>query len=211
VLSKLIAIGGAEQEESYEVQLKVHIDDAEPVLRAMQAGAVEVVRKAHYHEYDTYFSFGPAEHERLRHREDEFIDEGGNVFNVRYRLTLTGPAKEAEYPNAALLSRSRFIAPAKHSLRFYREYFKPASEAEVTKDRLRWLISYKGEEFYVNIDQVTRPALAGFYVELKSRTWSRRDAENKAALLSELLAALGLKNAAPVSQEYAELISMQSS
>jgi 5-methylthioadenosine/S-adenosylhomocysteine deaminase len=211
VLSKLIAIGGAEQEESYEVQLKVHIDDAEPVLQAMQAGAVEVVRKAHYHEYDTYFSFGPTEHERLRHREDEFIDEGGNVFNVRYRLTLTGPAKEAEYPNAALLSRSRFIAPAKHSLRFYREYFKPASEAEVTKDRLRWLISYKGEEFYVNIDQVTRPALPGFYVELKSRTWSRRDAENKAALLSELLAALGLKNAAPVSKEYAELISPQSS
>jgi len=205
VLSKLIAIGGAEQEESYEVQLKVQVADSEPVLRALQSGAVQVVRKAHYHEYDTYFSFGPKEHKRLRHREDEFIDESGNVFNVRYRLTLTGPAKEGEYPNAVLLSRSRFIAPAKHSLRFYREYFKPASEDEVTKDRLRWLITYMGEEFYVNIDQITRPVLPGFFVELKSRTWSRRDAEQKAGLISELLAALGIQGAAPVSQEYTEL------
>ncbi len=127
------------------------------------------------------------------------------MFNVRYRLTLTGPAKEGEYPNSVLLSRSRFIAPAKHSLRFYREYFKPAAKSEVTKDRLRWQISYRGEEFYVNIDRVTLPVLPGFYIEIKSRTWSRRDAENKAALISELLATLGLQEAAPVSQEYAEL------
>ena len=106
----------------------MHVEDAAPVLRALQTGSVQVIRKAHYHEYDTYFSFGGTEPERLRHREDEFIDVGGNVFNVRYRLTLTGPAKEGEYPNSVLLSRSRFIAPAKHSLRFYREYFKPTSE-----------------------------------------------------------------------------------
>jgi 5-methylthioadenosine/S-adenosylhomocysteine deaminase len=205
VLSKLIAIGGAEQEESYEVQLKVHVDDASAVLRALESGSVQVTRKAHYHEYDTYFSFGGSEPERLRHREDEFIDPAGNVFNVRYRLTLTGPAKEGEYPNSVLLSRSRFIAPAKHSLRFYREYFKPTAEAEVTKDRLRWQISYRGEEFYVNIDRVTQPVLPGFYIEIKSRTWSRRDAEDKAALITELLATLGLEGAAAVSQEYAEL------
>ncbi len=205
VLSKLIAIGGAEQEESYEVQLKVHVDDASGVQRALESGSVEVTRKAHYHEYDTYFSFGSAVPDRLRHREDEFIDTGGSVFNVRYRLTLTGPAKEGEYPNSVLLSRSRFIAPAKHSLRFYREYFKPAAEAEVTKDRLRWQISYRGEEFYVNIDRVTQPVLPGFYIEIKSRTWSRRDAEDKAALITELLATLGLQGAVPVSQEYAAL------
>ena len=62
-----------------------------------------------------------------------------------------------------------------------------------------------GEEFYVNIDQITRPVLPGFFVELKSRTWSRRDAEQKAGLISELLAALGIQGAAPVSQEYTEL------
>ncbi len=211
VLSKLIAIGGAEQEESYEVQLKVHVEDAAPVLRALQTGSVQVTRKAHYHEYDTYFSFGGTVPERLRHREDEFIDVAGNVFNVRYRLTLTGPAKEGEYPNSVLLSRSRFIAPAKHSLRFYREYFKPTSESEVTKDRLRWQITYKGEEFFVNIDQVTLPALPGFFIEIKCRTWSRGDAEEKAGLISELLATLGIQDAAPVSQEYAELTAPGSS
>ena len=205
VLSKLIAIGGAEQEESYEVQLKVHVDDAAPVLRALETGGAQVTRKAHYHEYDTYFSFSGVEPERLRHREDEFIDVAGNVFNVRYRLTLTGPAKEGEYPNSVVLSRSRFIAPAKHSLRFYREYFKPSSEAEVTKDRLRWQITYRGEEFYINLDRVTHPALPGFFIEIKSRTWSRRDAEQKAGLISELMATLGIQDAAPVTQEFAEL------
>ena len=41
-----------------------------------------------------------------------------------------------------LLFRSRFFAPATHSPRFYREYFKPAREREVEKDRRRWLVAY---------------------------------------------------------------------
>ena len=42
-----------------------------------------------------------------------------------YNLTLTGPAREAEYANSVVLSRSRYTAPADRSLRFYREYFQP--------------------------------------------------------------------------------------
>ncbi|MCL4368507.1 MAG: amidohydrolase family protein [Actinobacteria bacterium] len=205
VLSKLVAIGGAEQEESYEVQLKVHLDDLQPVLRALSSGSIHVLRKAHYHEYDTYFLFGDASADRLRHREDEFIDETGNVFNVRYRLTLTGPAAEREFPNSVVLSRSRFIAPASHSLRFYREYFKPTGESEVNKDRQRWKIDFHEEEFFVNIDQLLKPALPGYYLELKSRTWSRKDAEDKAALISELAKALGVEAAVAVAQDYPDL------
>ncbi len=205
VLSKLVAIGGAEQEESYELQIKLHLDNPSPVLEALRRGAIEVVRRSHYQEYDTYFLFKDAAQGRLRHREDEFIDDDGNVFNVRYRLTLTGPAAEREYENSVLLSRSRFIAPAKHSLRFYREYFKPGAEAEVNKDRLRWRIRYKGEEFFVNIDRVSKPALPGSYLEIKSRTWSRRDGEEKAALIGELLRALGAEGSEIIAKDYAEL------
>ncbi len=207
VLSKLVAIGGAEQEESYEVQLKVHLDDLQPVLQSLSGGSIPVLRKTHYHEYDTYFLFGDAGADRLRHREDEFVDEAGNVFNVRYRLTLTGPAAEREFPNSVVLSRSRFIAPANHSLRFYREYFKPTSESEVNKDRRRWKIDFHGEEFFVNIDQLLKPALPGYYLELKSRTWSRKDAEDKAALISELVRALGVETAAAVAHDYPDLSS----
>lgn len=207
VLSKLVAIGGARQEESYEVQIKVRLPDPDPVLRKLNSGVFEIVRTAHYLEYDNYFSFTDADEGRLRYREDDFIDENGNVFNVRYRLTLTGPAVEGEYPNSVLLSRSRFIAPAKQSSRFYREYFNPLDEIEIHKDRLRWLLRFQGVELFVNIDRVLKPALDGWFLEIKSRTWSRRDAELKAEKISELLHALEVEDAEAVPQEYPVLVS----
>lgn len=206
VLSKLIAIGEATQEESYEVQIKVRLPDPTPVTLKLNSGILDIIRAAHYLEYDTYFSFSEPNQGRLRYREDEFVDQQGEVYNVRYRLTLTGPAAERAYPNFVLLSRSRFIAPATHSLRFYHEYFKPESETEITKDRLRWLVRFKGEEFFINIDRLIRPEIDGSFLEVKSRTWSRRDAERKSELISELLAELGITDPVPVEDEYPDLI-----
>jgi 5-methylthioadenosine/S-adenosylhomocysteine deaminase len=203
--SKLVAIGGAEQEESYEVQVKVRLADSEPVLRKLTGPLVEVVRRAHYLEYDTYFNFADPGQGRLRYREDEFLDEKNERFTVRYRLTLTGPAAEREYPNSVLLSRSRFIAPAHHSLRFYREYFQPQSETFIHKDRLRWLVRYEGVEFFVNLDRLMEPLVDGVFLEIKSRTWSRGDAEEKARLIADLLDRLGLSAAEAVRTEYPEM------
>ena len=45
----------------------------------------------------------------------------------------------------------------------------------------------------------------GPYLEIKSRTWSRKDADGKAALIGELLALLGVGEGALVMQEYVEL------
>ncbi len=209
VLSKLVAIGGAEQEESYEVQIKVRIPDSTPVIEKLASGQFEVIRTAHYLEYDTYFSFLPPEEARLRYREDEFINEQGEVYNVRARLTLTGPAAERQYPNSVLLSRSRFIAPARYTPRFYREYFKPAGEIPIHKDRLRWLIRYQGLEFFINIDRIFDPPVEGCFLEIKSRTWSRGDAEKKAELISNILSDLGVSEAEPMLREYPDLIQMQ--
>lgn len=206
VLSKLIAIGGAEREESYEVQLKVRIADPARILKKFEDGIFEIVRRAHYHEYDTYFTFAPPEDSRLRYREDEFIGKDGEVFKVRARLTLTGPAAEREFPNSVLLSRSRFIAPATYSPRFYREYFKPLSETAINKDRLRWLVRYRDTEFFINIDRVLEPAMDGHFLEIKSRTWSRRDAEKKAELISGILHELGVDGEDAVSEEYPDLV-----
>jgi len=205
LFSRLVAIGGAEQEESYEVQIKLQLDDPEPILAALPHSGLEILRRAHYREYDTYFSFSDPTQGRLRHREDEFVDDEGKVFSVRYRLTLTGPAAEHRFPNSALLSRSRFIAPATHSLRFYREYFKPEKESEVSKDRQRWKVRFLEEEFFINIDRMLKPSLPGAFLEIKSRTWSRLDAEEKAFKLSALLQALGVHDARPVEQDYAEM------
>jgi len=203
--SRLVAIGGAEQEESYEVQIKLHLEDPEPILTALPYSGLEILRHAHYREYDTYFSFSDPSQGRLRHREDEFVDDEGQVYSVRYRLTLTGPAAERRFPNSALLSRSRFIAPATHSLRFYREYFKPEKESEVSKDRQRWKVRFEEEEFFFTIDRMLKPSIPGAFLEIKSRTWSRRDAEEKALKLSALLQSLGVRDARPVEQDYAEM------
>jgi 5-methylthioadenosine/S-adenosylhomocysteine deaminase len=205
VLSKLIAIGGTTEAESFEVQVKVRIEQPEPVVEKLTCPELTVLRHRHYREYDTYFAFADPDQGRLRYREDEFIDENGEVYNVRSRLTLTGPAREQEFQHTVLLSRSRFLAPATHSLRFYREYFQPEKEIEVHKDRLRWLVRYSGTEFFINLDQVDKPALPGHFLEVKSRTWSRRDAENKAQMIIAILSLLGAGQADATPSEYVEL------
>jgi 5-methylthioadenosine/S-adenosylhomocysteine deaminase len=206
VLSKLIAIGGAEQEESYEVQIKLRLAEPDALISRLGSDNLEIVRAVHYREYDTYFTFDDPDQGRLRYREDEFIDDAGEVYNVRYRLTMIGPAAEREYPKSVLLSRSRLIAPATHSPRFYREYFNPSGEIEIHKDRQRWLIRFRDNEFFINIDRISKPELLGIFLEIKTRTWSRRDAEEKVSLILELLTELGVEDAEEVKQEYPDLI-----
>ena len=128
VLSKLVAIGGAREGESFEVQAKARLADPAAVLAALCWPDLEILYERHYREYDTYFSWTDPDQGQLRYREDEFLDADGGVSNVRYRLTLLGPAREGRFESDVVLSRSRFLAPATHSLRFYREYFKPARE-----------------------------------------------------------------------------------
>jgi 5-methylthioadenosine/S-adenosylhomocysteine deaminase len=204
VLQKLVAIGGAVEGESFEVQAKVKLETDAPVLQVLAGNALRIVRSVRYHEFDTYFLFDDPEQGRVRFREDEFVDANGQVTNVRSRLTLTGPKHERSY-GSVLLSRSRYLAPAVHTLRFYREYFKPAEEREIEKDRRRWLVEYRGVQFFVNLDRVLKPALPGYFLEIKSRTWSRRDAEHKASLITELLELLGASPEATVKEEYVEL------
>ena len=108
----------------------------------------------------------------------------------RSRLTLTGHTREDRF-GEVLLFRSRYLAPAAHSARFYREYFRPAAEHVVTKERRRWLVAYRGVEFYVHLDRLLEPPADGYFLEVKSRTWSQRDARDKAAIIAELLALFG--------------------
>jgi len=205
VLSKLIAIGGATETESFEVQLKVKINDPASVLEAVRNPGLEILHARHYHEFDTYFSFSDPSQGHLRYREDEFVDSDGKVSNVRYRLTLLGAAREGHFPSDVLLSRSRFIAPATHSLRFYREYFKPASETYIEKDRQRWRVLFQGTEFFINLDRVDSPEL-GYFLEVKSRTWSRSDAQHKAQIAAELIRFLGASPEETVTQDYIEIV-----
>jgi 5-methylthioadenosine/S-adenosylhomocysteine deaminase len=208
VLSKLLAIGGVAQEKTFEVQVKVREPDLE-ALEARMARGDEVItplRDSKRHQYDTYFLFHDQWGSVLRYREDEVIDlETGEVHDVIYRLTLKAKAKEHEYENSVLLSRSRFDAPATRSLRFYREYFQPDEVIEVHKLRRRFHIRYSGTDFAVNLDHITAPEGMAPYFEIKSRTWSRQDAERKAALIGELLRILEVDTDAVVKEEYVEL------
>ena len=209
VLSKLIALGGSMEEESFEVQVKVKIAEADPIIHALMRNEIDILYERHYRQHDVYFEFDDPSQGRLRYREDDFVDNKGSVSNVRARLTLLGQKREGKFEHEVLLSRSRFLAPATNSLRFYREYFKPKSEVAIEKDRLRWFIKYKETEFYVNLDTLSEPKL-GHFLEVKSRTWSRKDADNKAHLLSELLSLLGVPRGGSgetVTKDYIDIVS----
>ena len=205
VISKLVAIGGAMEGESFEVQVKVRISDPDAVLKAIHGPGLEVLYDRHYHEYDVYFIFDDPSQGTLRYREDEYIDKNDEITNVRYRLTMIGPSREAQYESDVLLSRSRYIAPATHSLRFYREYFNPSREVVIEKHRLRWRVLFQGTEFYINLDRVDDPQL-GHFLEVKSRTWSRRDAEHKALIAGELMAFLSASSRDTLTEDYVEIV-----
>jgi len=205
VLSKLVALGGSTEGESFEIQMKVKVNDPATVISALNGNPeLTIIYGKHYRQYDDYFFFDDPSQGRLRYREDDLIDSANKVANVRTRLTLIGQKRAGAFDNNVLLSRSRYLAPAAQTLRFYREYFKPASETNIEKDRQRWHVKYKNVEFYVNLDTMLRPDL-GCFLEIKSRTWSRKDAERKARLTAELLKLLGASGGEHITRDYVEL------
>ena len=68
-----------------------------------------------------------------------------------------------------------------------------------------WLVGYRGVQFYVHLDRLLRPAHAGYFLEVKSRTWSRRDAQDKAAIIVDLLERLGARSDRTVAEDYVDL------
>lgn len=205
VLSKLVAIGGTSEEESFEIQLKVRIDNRSEMIQKLIESDMEIIRKRHYREYDIYFFFADIDQGILRYREDEFLDEIGKIEQVRSRLTLIGPTSEDKFEQEVLLSRSRYLAPATQSPRFYREYFKPLLEKEIEKDRIRYLVRYKDVEFFINFDEIVKPSI-GLFIEVKSRTWSRQDAIMKSRLITELISFLGADLDEVTSDDYIEMV-----
>lgn len=192
--NKLVFLAGVERQESFEVQVKVPVANKETILNVLDRDAIEVIEKSHYRQFDTYFMFEDDDPDaaRLRYREDEFVKDGSDTYQSRARLTLIGEEERQEFPNAVMLSRSRFLASADSTLRFYREYFAPEMEIDVQKERLRWRVVYKDTDFAINLDELKKPELPGYYLEIKSRTWSRTDAERKAGLITELLELFGI-------------------
>ena len=206
VLSKLIALGGSMEQESFEVQVKVKLTNGSAgISESIKQRGIHIVRYRHYRQHDEYFTFSDPGQGRLRYREDDFLDPAGKVTTTRSRLTLLGQQREDQFEHDVLLSRSRFFAPATQSLRFYREYFRPLEETTITKDRERWLVKFKDTEFFVNVDQMIAPAI-GEFVEIKSRTWSRKDAQHKATLANELLDVLGIASSETVTRDYIEVV-----
>jgi len=207
VHSKLLAIGGASEEESFEVQAKVRIDHPEEVIKRLNQAEIEILRARHYNEYDTYFFFDDSTQGILRYREDEFLNSKGEILNMRSRLTLIGEGDPdgGVRTKQGLLSRSRYFAPATHSLRFYIEYFKPSDMLDIEKNRRRFLIKFKNVEFYINVDTIIKPN-KDYFVEIKSRTWSRQDATEKTHLIKYLAEYLDLDTEHIINEDYFQLL-----
>jgi 5-methylthioadenosine/S-adenosylhomocysteine deaminase len=65
-------------------------------------------------------------------------------------------------------------------------------------------VAYRGVQFYVHVDRLLN-TLSGEFLEVKSRTWSRRDAQDKAAIIMELLGHLGARPEDTIEADYVEL------
>ncbi len=146
VLDKLVAIGGLEQQETFEVQAKggrcTTSAAFERSLQHPEQSASPATPRAT--STTPTFSLRDASQGRLRYREDACASSPKGSPAPIYTLTLTGPAVEAEYENSVVLSRARYTATADRSLRFYREYFQPERVREIVKHRERYHIRYQG-------------------------------------------------------------------
>jgi 5-methylthioadenosine/S-adenosylhomocysteine deaminase len=213
LLDKLVALGGLEREETYEVQVKAKISDLHAIEKRLGELEVHMIKRSTRQQFDTYFLFDDPDKGAIRYREDNVLvgrpggaELLGPALDVapEYDLTLLGPTSEREYETSVILSRSRFTSKAAHSLRFYREYFQPDNVTEIAKWRTRYRVLFMDEEFAINLDKLSRPS-AGSYLEVKSRTWSEADAVKKAALIRRLLELLGVDEPQVVRGEYVTL------
>ena len=204
LLDKILAVGGIKQQEIFEVQVKARLDDVVAVEQMLRSSGVTVTKASERTQYDSYFLFDDPQRGRIRYREDLRSDPGSRL-EPKYNLTLTMPPQRGELPNAVVISRARYTASADRSRRFYREYFAPDHVIEVEKQRRRWRILYGGEDFAINLDTIASGPSQGVYLEIKSRSWSARDAQEKATLIGEMLALCGISEANLLKQEYVDL------
>jgi 5-methylthioadenosine/S-adenosylhomocysteine deaminase len=204
LLNKLLEIGGLDQEETYEVQVKARVPPDVRKESLLDLPEITVTKHSERDQYDTYFVFSDSSQGRIRYREDNVLDENGQVTPI-YNLVYTGPVVEQEYENSAVLTRARYASHADRTVRFYREYFKPDSVHEIIKHRHRYHVRYKGTLFFINIDEIIQPPQECFFVEIKSRTWSSTDALRKAVLIGELLDLFGIAKEHVVRQDYTDL------
>ena len=203
LVDKLLAIGGIEWKETFEVQVKTKIDGSVNIDEIISNENIKLVRKSTREQFDSYLLFNNAT-AKIRYREDE-VTENGKLIETIYTLTLVDRAYEKEFPNFVLLSGSCFSSIADKSLRFYREYFQPDRIFEINKKRRRYRILYKGIDFAINVDEITKPSNGGYFIEIKSRTWSENDAIKKAALISELIGLFKLSEHNLLKDDYTEL------
>ncbi|MFN2229861.1 MAG: amidohydrolase [Anaerolineae bacterium] len=203
LLNKLLAIGGLDRQETFEVQVKAHIPSDVSVSTWLEHPDVTVTRHSERNQYDTYFFFD-GDKGRIRYREDNVLGPENEVTPI-YNLVFTGPIVEQEYDNSVVLTRSRYASHADRSLRFYREYFQPATEREIIKHRHRYHVRYRGMPFVINVDEIIQPPQEGLFMEIKSRTWSASDAVRKAEMIGEMLDLFGLTTEHIVRQDYADL------
>lgn len=206
LLDKIISIGGVRQAEIFELQVKAIVGErgTQIVAQLLAHPEIRVTKTSERTQYDTYFLFHNPERGRIRIREDHRNDPGARL-DPKYTITLMAEATRGDYPSAILLSRARYTARSNRSLRFYREYFHPDYELELEKRRKRWRILYKGVDFAINLDTIMGHSNPGPYLEIKSRTWSRKEADERARLIGELLTLCDIDEQLLVKQEYIEM------
>ena len=106
LMDKLVALGGLEREETYEIQVKVATADLKALEQRLSDLDIHLVKRSTRQQFDTYFLFDGPDKGRVRYREDNVLVEragGGERLGPSldvapsYDLTLMGPTNEREF------------------------------------------------------------------------------------------------------------------
>jgi 5-methylthioadenosine/S-adenosylhomocysteine deaminase len=55
--NKLVLLAGVQRQESFEVQVKVPLENVDSILEILNSGQLEITKQSHYKQYDHYFVF----------------------------------------------------------------------------------------------------------------------------------------------------------
>ena len=118
-----------------EVQVKARGPLGCACPRGVGSDALTVIRESRYRQHDTYWSFADASRDGCVPR-GRVLDAAGAVTRPA-RLTLRRAHPGGPLWRGNALPPPATLPPHRHSVRFYREYFRPATERVVVKERRR--------------------------------------------------------------------------
>jgi len=209
ISSKLMRLGGADVQPTYEMQIKFEFEHVPAVLEVLKRKAIAISDIQRVKQHDIYFKpKSGEEHGYLRLREEQVVPEpekGEPIGKPQYTLT-SAAGTVIDEGDIAIMRRRKMDAKVEPTIAFFMNYFGVEVEKEIEKRRHNVECVYNGVKISINIDNFIKPAISMRYVEVKSRAWTEKEASRYRDVMKEFIRVLGFESAKQIEQPYYEMI-----